>query len=394
MKTLEQLYSYYEKNKLKLWLALLILLPLFLFVFYLLMPGLFWDRFLWRYFWGPVVADAEGRTVDGITAGYNPVNTLVYGITLVVSFFGIYELVDHFQIEIDKKFVYSLSPWIVLGGSLRSLEDAGLFKDPLDKFMISPLIYLVLGVFAVLLMVIGAVLFSSRLKKENEKILRLLVLLPAPVFYLLISGLLVDYFLWSYLVIFAGMFLSYIIGLRLFELDEKYLFFSYGSMTLFTALYHNYHHLTLDSANPIEAVLIPGLALALTVVFISVLWIIDRLLNKGREMNSYGIFPRPLNLMIVFAHLFDASSTYRGIEAYGYAEKHVIPNLLIEATGTPLIMFPMKLVLIVFVVYILDVIMKSEFYDKKSLIVLLKFVIIVLGMAPAVRNTLRLAMGV
>lgn len=45
-------------------------------------PEVVYDRGIWQYLLGPVVADASGGPVlhDGIraTAGYNPVNTITY----------------------------------------------------------------------------------------------------------------------------------------------------------------------------------------------------------------------------------------------------------------------------------------------------------------------------
>ena len=101
-----------------------------------------------------------------------------------------------------------------------------------------------------------------------------------------------------------------------------------------------------------------------------------------------------MNILIAFAHFFDASSTYRGIQYHGYIEKHVLPNLLIEITGTPLVMYALKLFLIVTVIYVLDVSLREELKDLKGLTVLVKFVLIVLGLSPGFRNMLRLAMGV
>ncbi|MEF8873471.1 MAG: DUF63 family protein [Candidatus Thermoplasmatota archaeon] len=393
MKEFEDIVSYYRDNKLKVWMFLLVGIPAALLIGSLLMPELFWEKFLWRYFWGPVVADAKGHTVNGVSAGYNPVNTVGYALTLIVSFFGIYEIIDYFEIEIDRKFVYSLLPWVVLGGSLRSLEDVGLFKHPLDKFMITPLIYIVLGMSALSLLIIGAWLSSLDFEGGKKRVSRLLVLLPIPIFYLSAWSVLDPYFALFQLVIFGGIFLCYRFGSKLFSFNEKYLLFSYGLVTVLLTLGYNlYYIIELPSANPIEAVLIPGIGAALTLIFFSVLWSIDRL-SGGDRKRSCGVFSQPLNIVLCFSHLFDASSTYRGIAEYGYSEKHVLPEALIQGAGTPLIIFPIKLLLIVLIVYTLDVYLKEEFYEKKILVNLLKFVIIVLGAAPAVRNTLRLAMG-
>ncbi|MBS3789596.1 MAG: DUF63 family protein [Candidatus Thermoplasmatota archaeon] len=355
---------------------------------------IFWDSFLWRYFWAPVVADAEREPVNGISAGYNIVNTIIYGIILVISFFGIIELIRHFDISINKKFVYTLLPWVILGGSLRSLEDAGLFKSPLDKFMITPMIYFVLGFSAVFLMLIGAHLSRIEWDTDKSKYMGLLILTPLPFFYLFLGSFIEPFFISFIVVVLLFLSLTFLIGLIYLDLDEKYLFFTYGTTLLSISLSYNvYIILFRDSANPLEVVIITMLGSILTFLFLGFFWISGRVSLTGFKREYFEIFSRPLNLLICWAHLFDASSTYRGVTAFGYAEKHVLPEFLIEYTG-PEILFVVKIVLILVVIYVLDILLEEDFSEDESLRSFLKFVIIVLGTAPAVRNTLRLAMGV
>ncbi len=389
------IYRTYKKNKLKIWISFLVAAPAVLILGSLFFPDLFWERFLWRYIWGPVVADAEGRVIEGVSAGYNPVNTIVYAIVLIISFFGIYEIFEYFEIEVDQRFVYSLMPWVILGGSLRSLEDVGLFKEPLDRFMITPLIYFLLGFFVLLILLVGATISRSDPTEKRSDVLKLVLLLPIPFLYLTIHNFLVDFFVWLFIIIILGILFSFFLGRKFFDMDEKYFFFSYGLVFLFITISYNvYYSLSRPDARFFEVILIPALSVAVTLLLLGCMWLIDRFTKKKSSLRWFSLFGLPLNLLIAWAHLFDASATYRGIIAYGYAEKHVLPNILIEVTGTPLIMFPVKLVLIFSIIYILDIALKKDFSDKKRLVVFLKFLIIVLGAAPGVRNTLRIAMGV
>ena len=95
------------------------------------------------------------------------------------------------------------------------------------------------------------------------------------------------------------------------------------------------------------------------------------------------------NLMIVYAHMLDASSTYIGVDWFGYYEKHVVPTLLIDLTGSAAVMFPLKLLILLPVLSMID-----NSVEDRSLRNLIKLTLITLGLAPAVRNTLRLALGV
>lgn len=95
------------------------------------------------------------------------------------------------------------------------------------------------------------------------------------------------------------------------------------------------------------------------------------------------------NLAILYSHMLDASSTYIGVDWFGYYEKHVVPTYLIDLTGTAAIMYPLKLLVLLPLLSIID-----RYIEDKSLLNLTKLALIVLGLAPAIRNTLRLTLGI
>jgi len=95
------------------------------------------------------------------------------------------------------------------------------------------------------------------------------------------------------------------------------------------------------------------------------------------------------NIAILGAHLLDASSTTVAIDILtGYSGKHVVENYLIELTGTGAVMYPLKLLLLIPMLYLID----SEF-DEVELRDLLKLVVLVLGLAPGCRNTILILFG-
>lgn len=380
----------YAKNKLKIWLFLIIGTPFLVVVGCILFPEIIWKSFLWRYFWGPVIADSKGTTINEISAGYNWVNTTVYGICLLVAAFGIYELINHFHIDLDEKFILSLLPWIVIGGALRSLEDAGLFRESLSPFFISPVIYLVIGISAIVTTVIGAYLKKSKNIREN-KLIRFASLLPPLAIYLILDLK----FVWILsTILLIALTTFFIIGSKHSWMDEKYLFVSYGcSLLLLLLIYNVYFIINLDKANPLEVIIIPGLAFSITFIVIISGKIVDYLTSK-KEVKVINILTSPLNFLIIFSHFFDASATFRGIEYYGYMEKHVLPALFIEYTGTSAVMFLLKLIIVLLILYVMDILYKEEMSKVPILNNLIKFVVIVLGLAPGIRNMLRLAMGV
>jgi uncharacterized membrane protein len=64
--------------------------------------------------------------------------------------------------------------------------------------------------------------------------------------------------------------------------------------------------------------------------------------------------------------------------------------MLINLTGTALIMYPLKLAILIPALSLID----SSFERESSLKNLTKLSLLVLGLAPAVRNSLRLVLGI
>ncbi|MBI2172855.1 MAG: DUF63 family protein [Candidatus Aenigmarchaeota archaeon] len=96
--------------------------------------------------------------------GYNVYNTAAYAVLLVAAAFLTYKLLRRLGIEIDRKFFFSIVPFVMLGGFLRALEDyrefAGLAKN---IFLITPLIYISIFVIA-----LAALLFSKLMERWTK----------------------------------------------------------------------------------------------------------------------------------------------------------------------------------------------------------------------------------
>jgi len=196
----------------------------------LLFRELVYGRFLWKYFWGPVVADGNGAqcairsggTVDfaGSSAactqaeaagrivaypGYTIVSEVGYIVTLLFALFGAILLLRRLDLGTDRRFFYALFPFMLFGGALRTVEDAGiaaldaglepLLSFPASALIISPFIYV-----TVFGLTLAAVLVSVRLESADyvdayEYPLAGIgtTLLVASVGYLTVLGLTTDY---------------------------------------------------------------------------------------------------------------------------------------------------------------------------------------------------------
>ncbi len=111
------------------------------------------------------------------------------------------------------------------------------------------------------------------------------------------------------------------------------------------------------------------------------------------KKTGFEILTDRLNISILGAHMLDASSTFIGVDMLGYYEKHVLPSYLIDLTGTAFVMFPLKLALFIPVLYIIDTNFNED-VESRNLRTFVKLVILVLGLSPACRNTIRMVFGV
>jgi len=104
--------------------------------------------------------------------------------------------------------------------------------------------------------------------------------------------------------------------------------------------------------------------------------------------NKWALIGNKFNLSVLLAHLFDASSTYIAVDFYGYSEQHVLPSFLTNITGTAIVMYPLKIVVILGALYLID-----TYIEDKTIANMLKLAMFILGLAPGLRNFLSLIMG-
>lgn len=156
-----------------------------------LFPHAVYDRFIWQYFWGPIVADAHGvgggcavledgavttyhSALDcpqtGIVAepGYTTLSTVSYAIVLLYGIVGVWFLIDRLDLGDERSMFYGLTPFVFFGGALRVFEDvnATVFQQtdqmiislPWVGLLIAPIIYVTVFILAIVAIGIGIVL--------------------------------------------------------------------------------------------------------------------------------------------------------------------------------------------------------------------------------------------
>ncbi|MDY6931165.1 MAG: DUF63 family protein [Halobacteriota archaeon] len=135
----------------------------------------------------------------------------------------------------------------------------------------------------------------------------------------------------------------------------------------------------------IEFVWVPPVVIGIALSISTALYLI------GRSLDIIYL-TSPVNFLVLSAQLIDASSSYIGIGRLGYIGKHVLENFLIELTGSAAVMFPLKLSVMIPTLYILDTFFsEEEDTDLKNILLL---AVLMLGIGPGIRNTLRMTLGV
>ncbi|MBI4174639.1 MAG: DUF63 family protein [Candidatus Aenigmarchaeota archaeon] len=266
--------------------------------------------FFQQYFVDPVI---QGT-------GYNIYNTIAYALILIAAVFVTFKLLKKMNIKIDNRFAIGVLPYIILGGLLRSLEDA----YTLGFWFKTPIIYIVI-----------------------------------------------------FAVAFTGLFFSKIIEMaaRKPALSYHRIWAAIGFALVLVAL--------------TQVVVRSPFALA-AMVTLSVFWTIALIFAKKftqRFFPNFKLFSWE-NTAILAVHMFDASTTFVALTYFPYFEQHVLPGFLINIFG-PAVMFALKFVVVAAVLHVLDKEMR-ELQQKKFI----KIVIMILGLAPGLRNFFRLVMGV
>jgi len=263
-------------------------------------------------------------------SGYNSVNTVTWAVILGISIFYVAKLLMKLNIKADWKFITVIIPFIFAGSTLRVIQDFN--KD--------------------------AQLFSSPLQN----------LLITPFIYVLM---------------FVTTVVLLIISIKLQRLgivnDWKMAFGTAG--ILWTLVNLGILLSVLRITDPAALIVVFLIGTGLTMMIYTV-----------AKVTGQTIFTQRINVSILFVHLLDASSTFYGMKFLGYTEKHVVPTFLIDLAGTSSIMFPLKLMVFIPVIYVLE----TQFNDDEESMHLkdvLKLTIIVLGLAPAIRNTIRMVLG-
>ncbi len=401
------LAALYEKHKALAW-ALILLGPIaILAIGVVVAPTTVYDHFIWEDIWGPTLVDAkqletmcllpDGDTVDGpctggigteSQGGYTLTSELTYGIVLAILLYGIYMgILRRFSVVTNGAFTAALIPYILMGPTVRSLEDANLFLLPgttheANAFawvFISPWIYFNIAFFAIAGLLLG--IFLERAAKGGADA-RGITIAYAAAPALFVAGYSYVFAFqghtfhalahpaWPFLAALAGVLYVYWHALR-DNLSKNHVLFAFGLPLIAwpAALQVRWATggawtLTGKGIHLEAGLAITGLVLAVTA---SVYFIARLIARRGNRVA--GLYTKPFNVALIFAHMLDGFATYVAIGdplnlgLSGYSEKHPVSDFFLrffEGTsleGTPVasLMFPVvKLLMVLGIIWLLD----------------------------------------
>ncbi len=413
--------------------GLLLGIPLMLWIGTKIARDAVYSNFVCKYYWGPIKADAitgssQYDCGNGVIAqaGYNLVNTASWAVLLGVCIVGLAQMLKHYKQDMDSKLILGATAWVVAGSIFHVLQDTDLFRQPLEFLFITPPIYLMFGAGGV-----GSFLLAQYGRFIQDKTSSLEAAMQK-IWFIHIIGILMYTALW----------------LKGWEQIEYYVnpvFFALYMMAGFLLWrYRTNKKGHIDAAETTMIFALPWFLLSLNYVlrFQQEPWVPQRI-NEGLEFAFWaaplaaaavaGIvyfvakklaakgkegalaYLVPINLVLIFSQMVDGIATAIGIDLgpilsdSGYSEKHVLSELVRQGfenlaswtgwdTGAKFPTFfgfaPIKLAVSLLVIYVIDVQSKEDVKKYPTLIGLIKFAIIMVGIGPGIRNMVRMSLGV
>ena len=304
---------------------------------------------------------------------FNPYNTLVYGAGLIAGFFIVLRLLKWLKVRADERLTAAILPFIVFAGATRALRDY-VFKGILKEVASYPGFLTDLGYN-----------YSVVQEQAYRHIMSVVPFEPCARF-------------WSCLVAWFSTPGSYLIT---FLIALAVLLVAVGwerrrgpaywkTMGFVGIIFAAWSVLLLPLTFPLAIGLVvlffgiwTGMFLLLRGVIHSEVYL-KRIRYKSFRKSVRELFSWT-NTGIVSAHILDASATFTALTFFNYAEQHVVPRAVMPLFG-PVSMFILKIAVILPVLWVID-----NYAENKNFRGLLKITILVLGLAPGIRDMLTLA---
>jgi uncharacterized membrane protein len=410
-----------------------------------------WTETLRPIIWEPVVEDA-GVAGD---AGYTPQNTAIYTLSMLGCVVLLQALFRKWKMPTDERMTLALIAWVCLAPVLRVLEDADFFSSTRDVLFISPIIHLHLAAWLVGIAVVSHVvgsrfdgLSSDRAQEAQATLLGgvLFVTLmghwyllyqpayaghPGVDFSVATGGLVVSMAVMWGVLVWTRMWPAITRGMMAFATSAVVMGVAHWVQFMITPWAQESGKTSGDLTFwPVWVVLgLPGLIcfilyrmgkedarqLSLTGYTAGVLpghvgikqW--EDEAEKWADhpvefLSNNALLAHPMVLGMVFGQLCDGFATMVGIDMFGYGEKHPVSNAVIQYGGTindalgiswgeGAWLFALVKAVLVGVIVWLFVQMRVE-QRQQHFRLLIVLAVLIVGLAPGLRDIGRLMLGV
>ena len=383
--------------------------------------------FVYTYYLDPIIGESTGDS------GYNMVNTMTYGIVLAMFAVAMSGWLRHLGVDGSDKTLLALLPFVLWAALGEVVEDAEMFGEFFSAWLVSPGVHFQTAAWVVLAGWFGYSIHNSdssdEEKAEKVKSASMIIIFSQFVIYAnSIDGKVdidISLMLLFSLLAFAS---PHILesSADAFDNIQRTVYFSGvgGCLVLFGAIAS---YLSSIDITQIDRYPLNFLAVVAVIGFPVALCLF--MLNQGREAASElashgivaGVLPPgmkedeylelesdqknlieslrlkatmayPVAFLPVAGQLMDGVATYIGIDFFGYTEKHIVSEAAVNLFDTALTFAVLKFGIggVVFWFYT----MANFEYRQQHLRLLIGLALMVVGMAPGLRNVGRLMLGV
>ena len=382
-------------------------------------------RSIYEYYLDPISGEATGDS------GYNSVNTATYAIVLGAFVLSLSAWLRRLGIDGSDNTIIALFPFVLWAATGEVVEDAEMFDSRLSSLFVSPGVHFQTAAWVVISGAIGySITNNSKISKEDEseKINSIASILIFCQFVLYAHSISIGpqssiglemLFIFGLVAIFSPQFFGE--SLDNFSTIQRSVYLTgFGGSMIFLGAIFSYS-LSIDSSYIVLWPLIFVIGLPIIICW--------QMYNYGKEsaeiLGSYGmisgvlpigvtedeylastspekdlmekhrtaaIFASPVVFLAVAGQILDGIATAIGLEYLGYSEKHVLSDKVIQIFGNAFGFTFVKIALAGLILYFFTI---ANFeHRQRHLRLLVGLAMMVVGMAPGLRDVGRAVIGV
>ena len=381
---------------------------------------------IYKYYLDPITGEATGDS------GYNIINTVTYAIVLGMFVIALSAWLRRLGIDGSDKTIIALFPFVLWAATGEVVEDAQMFSSTLSSYFVSPGVHFqtaawviisggfgysiskntsiseedegeIIDSIASVLILSQFLLYANSISNgiEGSNIeLSMLVLFGLVAVFLpvILRGSLDNFttvqrsvYLTGFggTIIFLGAICCYAVSVESSQLTLWPLIFVIGAPALICwqmYLYGKESAETLGINGMVSGILPIGMTEDQYLNFESP----DK--DMMEELRSKAVFASPVVFLAVAGQILDGIATAIGIEYLDYIEKHVLSDKIIQLFGNAFGFTFIKIILAGTILYFFTI---ANFeHRQRHLRLLIGLAMMVVGMAPGLRDVGRAALGV